>query len=342
MTTPSDRYSRQSRFPPLGDAGQQRLAAARAVICGCGALGSMSAALLARAGVGNLRIVDRDFVELNNLQRQMLFDESDVAADLPKAVAAAENLRAINSSIEIEPVVADITAANVLELCAGADVLLDGTDNFETRFLLNEAALKLNIPWVYGGAIGASGQCLTMIPGETICLRCLIPESPPPGSLPTCDSAGILGPIIGVIASLQVCEAIKIASGNRAAINRQLTVVELWENQIRQVGLQRLQAEGCPTCRNGEFPWLAGEHGSQTAILCGRNAVQIRPAAGKLDLADLATKLAGVGAVTRNAYLLRLAVDDYVLTVFPDGRAIIAGVDDPVMARTLYARYIGA
>ncbi len=183
---------------------------------------------------------------------------------------------------------------------------------------------------------------MTIIPGETPCLRCLIPESPPPGSMPTCDSAGILGSIIGVIASMQACEAIKVLSGNRAAVNRQLTVIELWDNHIRQVGLERLRVDGCPTCRGGEFPWLAGERGSQTAILCGRNAVQIQPAAGKLDLAELAVRLAGVGRVTRNAYLLRLAVDDYVLTIFPDGRAIIGGVDDPAAARNLYARYIGA
>jgi molybdopterin-synthase adenylyltransferase len=337
-----DRYVRQMRFAPLGEAGQRRLGAARVLVCGCGALGSMIAALLARAGVGKLRIVDRDFLELNNLQRQMLYDEADVAAALPKAIAAANQLRKINSSIEIEPVVADVTAANVLALCDGIDLILDGTDNFETRFLVNEAALKLGLPWVYGGAIGASGQSLTILPGETPCLRCVVPEPPPPGTMPTCDTAGVLGPVIGVIASIQACEAIKIASGNRAAISRSLTVIDLWENRIRQLGLDRLRETGCPTCREADYPWLSGRSGSQTAILCGRNAVQISPAGGAISLESLADKLAGVGRVTRNPYLLRLAVGDYLLTIFPDGRAIIGGTDDVSVARTVYAKYVGA
>jgi molybdopterin/thiamine biosynthesis adenylyltransferase len=342
-TDPSlDRYVRQMRFAPLGEEGQRRLGAARVLVCGCGALGSMIAALLARAGVGKLRIVDRDFLELNNLQRQMLYDEADVAAALPKAIAAANQLHKINSAIEIEPIVADVTAANVLALCDGIDLILDGTDNFETRFLVNEAALKLGLPWVYGGAIGASGQCLTILPGETPCLRCVVPEPPPPGTMPTCDTAGVLGPVIGVIASIQACEAIKIASGNRAAISRSLTVIDLWENRIRQLGIERLRETGCPTCREADYPWLSGRSGSQTAILCGRNAVQINPPAGAISLESLADKLAGVGRVTRNAYLLRLAVGEYLLTIFPDGRAIIGGTDDVSVARTVYAKYVGS
>jgi molybdopterin/thiamine biosynthesis adenylyltransferase len=336
-----DRYVRQLRYAPLGEEGQRRLMAGRALVCGCGALGSMIAALLARAGVGKLRIVDRDFLELNNLQRQMLYDEVDVAAGLPKAIAAAENLRRVNSTIEIEPVVADVTAANVLELCRDIDVVVDGTDNFETRFLVNEAALRLGLPWVYGGAVGASGQSMTIIPGETPCLRCLVPEAPPPGTLPTCDTAGVLGPIIGVVASIQAGEAIKILSGNQAAVSRSLTVIDLWDNRIRQMGLDRLREQGCPTCRGGEYPWLTGQRGSQTAILCGRNAVQIHPAGGRISLEALADKLDGVGRVTRNAYLLRVAIDDYLLTIFPDGRAIIGGTDDIATARTIYAKYVG-
>ncbi len=337
------RYARQERFAPLGEAGQRKLQASRVLICGCGALGSMLATLLARAGVGMLRIVDRDFLELNNLQRQMLYDEADVAAQYPKAIAAAEKLRQINSSIQIEPHVADISAANILELASGMDLLLDGLDNFETRYLINEASQKLRLPWVYGGAIGASGQSMTILPGETPCLRCLIPESPPPGTMPTCDTAGVLGPIIGVVASIQVCEAIKILSGNRSAVQRGLLVVDLWENRFRAMGLDSLQERGCPTCREQDYPWLTGQHGSQTAILCGRNAIQIQaPARMKIDLPSLAEKLAGVGTVTHNRHLLRLAVDDYLLTVFPDGRSIIGGTDDPATARTLYARYIGS
>ena len=235
-----ERYIRQIRFPPLGEEGQRRLASARALVCGCGALGSVIANTLVRAGVGAVRIVDRDFVELSNLARQTLFDEADAAAGLPKAVAAAEKLRRINSSVEIEPVVADVNHANIERFCEGVDVILDGTDNFETRFLINDAAVKLRLPWIYGGCVGAEGQTMTIIPGETPCLGCLMETCPPPGSTPTCDTAGILGPIVGVIASIEAIEAIKILSGNRDAISRQLTIVDLWQNRIKQVDVSRL------------------------------------------------------------------------------------------------------
>ncbi len=336
------RYARQMRYPALGEAGQRRLAAARVLICGCGALGSVAADILARAGVGRLRIVDRDFLETSNLQRQVLFDEADVAANLPKVIAAAEKLRRINRDIEIEPVVADVTAGNVLELYREIDLIVDGTDNFETRYLLNEAALRLEIPWVYGGAIGATGQTMTILPGETACFRCIMPEPPPPGSTPTCDTAGILAPASHVVASLQACEAIKILSGNRAAINRRLAVIDLWDNSVRHLGLDRLRETGCPTCRDGDESWLSGRQGSQTAVLCGRNAVQLAPAGASLELAALAEKLAGVGQIVLNPYLLRLTVESgHVLTLFTDGRAVISGTDDVTLARTLYARYVG-
>jgi len=337
-----DRYVRQMRYPPLGKAGQQRLFASTALICGCGALGSVLANTLARAGVGRLRIVDRDFLELNNLQRQVLYDEQDVAAGLPKAIAAQNKLRAINSEIEIEAIVADVDHANIAQLVNGVEMILDGTDNFETRYLLNDASIHFNIPWVYGGCIGAEGQTMTIVPGDTPCLRCLMPEAPPPGSTPTCDTAGILGPIINVIASIEACEAIKILSGNRAAINRSLTVFELWDNRIRQVKLDSLQGIECETCRHKKFPWLAGERGSHTAILCGRNAVQLSfPDRHPLALDSLAEKLSAVGTVTGNKFLLRLAVDQFLITVFPDGRAIIGGTEDITEAKTLYAKYIG-
>jgi molybdopterin-synthase adenylyltransferase len=315
------------------------------LICGCGALGTVLANTLARAGVGSLRIVDRDFVETNNLQRQVLFDEQDVADELPKAVAAAKKLRQINSEIEIDSIVADVDHTNILKLCEGVDLLLDGTDNFETRFLLNDVAAKLKIPWVYGGCLGCEGQTMTILPGETACLRCLMSEAPPPGTTPTCDTAGILAPIINVIASLEAMEAIKILSGHREAINRTLTVIELWDNRVRQVRLDSLRdTSDCPTCKRGEYPWLEGQRGSHTAVLCGRNAVQLTQSRGgeRLSLEDLARKLAGVGRVSRNPFLLRLTVDDYILTVFPDGRAIIGGTDDIATARTLYAKYIGS
>jgi adenylyltransferase/sulfurtransferase len=297
---------------------------------------------LVRAGVGHVRIVDRDFLELNNLQRQVLFDESDVAEQLPKAIAAARKLEKINSQVEIEPVVADVDSTNIEELAGGVDAIVDGTDNFETRFLVNDAAVKLGIPWVYGGCLGAEGQSMTILPGETPCLRCLILECPAPGTTPTCDTAGILGPAVNVIASIQAAEALKILSGNRDAVSRNLTVIELWDNHLRQVDVTDLREQvDCPTCKHGEYPWLAGRQGSRSAVLCGRNAVQLSHAGTSLSLDELARRLEGIGHLTRNAFLLRLKVDAYEVTVFPDGRAIIGGTDDPAVARTVYAKYIG-
>ena len=236
-------------FPPLGEEGQQRLEQSRVLVCGCGALGSVLANTLVRAGVGHVRIVDRDFLELNNLQRQVLYDESDVASRLPKAIAARNKLRQINSQVEIEAVVADVDFRNLPRLLQNVDVIVDGTDNFETRFLLNDASIHFAIPWVYGGCIGAEGQTMTILPGETPCLRCVLRESPPPGTTPTCDTAGILGPIVNVVASLQACEAIKILSGHSEAVSRTLNVVDLWDNRLRQIQLDALQAaHDCPTC----------------------------------------------------------------------------------------------
>jgi len=342
MQADLDRYVRQMRYPPLGEEGQRRLAAGRALVCGCGALGTVLANTLARAGVGSVRIVDRDFIELNNLQRQVLFDEEDIARGLPKAIAAAEKLGRINSQVGIEPVVADVDHTNIEELCDGVDVIVDGTDNFETRFLLNDAAVRFNIPWVYGGCLGAEGQTMTILPRETPCLRCLIQECPPPGTTPTCDVAGILAPIVSVIASIEAIEAIKILSGNRAAVSRNLTVVELWDNHIRQVDVSSLRDQvDCPTCKHDQFPWLSGKQGSHTAVLCGRNAVQLTHTGVTLSLDDLARQLEGIGQVTRNQFLLRLKVDAYELTLFPDGRAIISGTDDIPTAKTVYAKYVG-
>ena len=267
---PLDRYVRQMRYSPFGEEGQRKLSQGRALVCGCGALGSVLASMLARAGVGHLRIVDRDFLELNNLQRQVLFDEDDLAAGLPKAIAAEAKLRRINSQIHIEALVADVDPTNVLSLLEGVDVVLDGTDNFETRFLLNDACLKRQVPWVYGGCIGAEGQTMTIVPGLTPCLRCVLHDAPPPGTTPTCDTAGVLGPIVGVIASMQACEALKLLSGNRSAVNRTLTVVELWDNRLRQIQLDALKNSGsCPACQAKEFPWLEGRRGSHSASSAG-------------------------------------------------------------------------
>ena len=342
--SPLDRYVRQMRYPPLGEEGQQKLSQSRALVCGCGALGSVLANTLARAGVGNLRLVDRDFLETNNLQRQVLYDEQDVAAGIPKAIAAQTRLQAINSEINIEAIVTDVDHTNIGDLLDQVDVIVDGTDNFETRFLLNDAALQFGIPWIYGGCIGAEGQTMTIVPGETPCLHCLMQGGPPPpGTTPTCDSAGILGPIVNVIASYQALEALKLLSGNQAAINRDLTVFEMWDNRIRQVKLDGLLASAdCPSCKQGERSWLNGQRGSHTAVLCGRNAVQLSfPEQETLSLPQLEEKLTGLGPVTRNQYLLRAEIEPYRITVFPDGRAIIGGTDDISEAKTVYARYIG-
>jgi adenylyltransferase/sulfurtransferase len=338
------RYDRQTRFAPLGIDGQRRLAQSRALVCGCGALGSVIAETLVRAGVGFVRIVDRDFLELNNLQRQVLYDEADVAEGLPKAIAAANKLRRINSEIAVEPVVADVTHRNIAELAGDVGVIVDGTDNFATRFLLNDFAVERGTPWVNGGCIGAEGQTMTILPGETACLACLIAEAPPPGSTPTCDTAGILAPIVNVIASIEACEALKILSGRREAVSRRLAIIDVWDNQLRHVDISRLrETSDCRVCQHREFVWLDGERGDASVTLCGRNAVQLSaPSRSALSLADLERRLTGVGRVQRNPFLLRLSVDSYLLTVFPDGRTIVSGTNDVAVARTLHARFIGA
>jgi adenylyltransferase/sulfurtransferase len=342
-TTPN-RYDRQARFAPLGDEGQQRLASARALVCGCGALGSVIAETLVRAGVGLVRIADRDFVELNNLQRQVLYDEQDVADGLPKAIAAANKLRRINSDIEVESIVADVTHHNIAALAGDVDLIVDGTDNFATRFLLNDFAIKHDKPWVYGGCIGAEGQTMTILPGETTCLACLMADAPPPGTTPTCDTAGIIAPIVGVVASIEAAEALKILSGHRESVSRRLTIIDLWDNQVRHVDLATLKANGdCRVCKHHEFVWLSGARSDSTAVLCWRNAVQLSgPQGTAVSLNDLAVRLAGVGLIQQNAFLLRFFVDDYALTVFPDGRTIVGGTNDIATARTVHARYIGA
>ncbi|MBO0697362.1 MAG: ThiF family adenylyltransferase [Zavarzinella sp.] len=342
-----ERYSRQVRVPGIGKAGQERIGKARVTLCGCGALGTVIANHLVRAGVGFVRIVDRDFVEISNLQRQVLFDESDVSGNLPKAVAAANKLRAVNSAITVEPVVADIDRTNILALCQDADLILDGTDNFEVRYTINDAAVKLGKPWVFGGAVGTEGQTMTIIPGETPCLRCVFEASPGPGEVGTCETAGVLGPAVAVVASYQAAEAIKLLAGKKDAINRELLTFDLWLNTSRRIKIARLlDARNCPCCQQRKFEWLEGEHGTQTTSLCGRNAVQVsHRVTGRLSLEELAKQLGVSGQVSFNKFLLKFqlreAGSDYEFTVFPDGRAIIKGTDDTDKARTLYAKYIG-
>ena len=343
----AERYSRQSRVPGIGKAGQERIGRSRVTVCGCGALGTVLANHLVRAGVGFVRIVDRDFVEVSNLQRQVLFDESDVTNNMPKAVAAANKLRAVNSAITIEPVVADIDRTNVIDLCKDADVILDGTDNFEVRYTINDAAVKLGKPWVFGGAVGTEGQTMTIVPGETPCLRCVFEASPGPGEVGTCETAGVLGPAVAVVASYQAAEALKLLAGKKEAINRELVTFDLWLNTGRRIKIARLlEARNCPCCKQRKFEWLEGEHGTQSTTLCGRNAVQVsHRVSGRLSFDDLAKQLGVSGQVSFNKFLLKFqlkeAGSDYEFTVFPDGRAIIKGTDDTDKARTLYAKYIG-
>lgn len=346
-TNPSslERYSRQTLFAGLGEDGQRRLMKSHALLVGCGALGTVLAETLVRAGVGSLRIVDRDFVEISNLQRQVLFDEDDVADRVPKAVAAANKLRRINSHVEIDAVVTDAGPSNIRQLAEGAEVILDGTDNFEIRFLLNDLSLETGVPWIYGGVIGSHGQTMTIFPNKTACLRCLIETAPAPGTTDTCDTAGVIGPAVNVVASLEATAAMKILSGRRDLVEPVLTVIDVWDGTFRQMSVRDLRDQGdCPACKRGERPWLRGEQGSQSTVLCGRNAVQVAPPEGmSVDFDDLAKKLKGVGEVSVNRYLLRLELSDpdYELTIFKDGRAIIKGTDKAATARSIYARYVG-
>lgn len=336
-----ERYLRQTIFAPLGAQGQERLLAARVVIIGCGANGSVMANTLARAGVGTLIVTDRDFVELKNLQRQILFDEEDVAKGMPKAIAAAEKLRRANSSIHVEGIVTDVNAENIEELIAGATLVMDGTDNFETRFIINDACVKHSIPWIYAGAVASYGMTMTIVPRETACLRCVFQREPAPGTLPTCDTAGILPPIVNVMASLASAEAIKFIAG-AGARNPGLINIDVWENSFDVLSIAR--RDDCPTCGQGKFEFLEGQRGgTMTASLCGRNAVQVNPGRGHtIKLDELAERLRGVGQVVVNEYLIRANVDNFEITIFPDARAIIKGTDDATVARSVYAKYVGS
>ncbi len=345
---PLDRYSRQMRFPGVGKAGQLKLLASRVTLCGCGALGTVLANVLVRAGVGFIRVVDRDFVEPSNLQRQVLFDEADVANNMPKAEAAAVKMRQINSSVTVEPVVADIDRTNIEDLTRDADLILDGSDNFEVRYLINDVAIKHGKPWVYGGAVGSQGMTMTILPGETPCLRCVFEAAPNPGDVGTCETAGVLAPTVNVVASYQATEALKILSGNLAAVSRELLTLDVWENTNRRVKVAPLKGRKgeCVCCAKRQFEWLDGAHGTQTTTLCGRNAVQVsHRAANTLDFDQLAATLRASGTVTFNKFLLKFSVeekgDPFEFTVFPDGRAIIKGTSETDRARTLYAKYVG-
>lgn len=343
-TTPEalQRYSRQMLLPQFGVAGQERLSRARVVVIGVGALGTVLASGVVRAGVGFVRLVDRDFIEEHNLQRQLLYDEDDIAANLPKAVAAALKLRRVNHHVMIEPVVADVNPNNVEALIADCDLVLDGGDNFEVRMLVNDACLKHRRPWIYGAAIGTYGMTMPFLPGDGPCFRCLLADVPAPGSTDTCDTVGVLGTVPQVIAGLQVTEALKLLTGHSEALCRDLRYFDLWTADMERVRLQKSDTP-CPACDEGRYEFLDSREGTWATALCGHEAVQITMrGTAQVDLARLAERLRAVGQVVCNEYLLRLSVDGYELTVFNGGRTIIRGCTDPTVARALYARYIGA
>lgn len=341
MSILEDRYSRQIRFNPIGTDGQEKLIASRALICGCGALGSVIAERLGRSGVGNLRIVDRDWVEESNLQRQTLFNEQDALERTPKAVAATRTLKQINRHVNIEPVVEDVTHENMEEIAKDCDLILDGTDNFETRFLINDYCVKHRLPWVHGGCLGGSGQIMSYLPGETGCFRCLVPELPSREAMETCDSAGVLGPAIGIIASWQAAEALKILSGNLDAVCKGLIVVDCWQTDCRVIGMKPNAA--CQCCGHSEYPFLSGEIRTDSTVLCGKNAVQISHSFGEqMDFTKLGDSLSQIGEVKQNAFFVRLAWEDYSVTIFRDGRTIVEGTTDIGQAKSVIAQTIGS
>lgn len=335
-----DRYRRQTLFAPLGPEGQARLRASRVSIVGLGALGCASSMLLARSGVGRLRLYDRDFVELDNLQRQVLYDESDVAQDLPKAQAAARHLRAVNTDVVVEPFVSDVNVSNVRGVVQDADLVIDGTDNFETRLLINDACIEAGRPWLYAACVGSSAMAMAVVPGRTPCLRCLLPTQPPPGSSPTCDTAGILNSAVTLAVSFQVAEAVKILAGKPDDLTPGIFIADLWQGEFRVIRLH--PRPDCPACVRKRFDYLRGAAGAHATSLCGRNAVQILPAAmTAVDLEELSRRLAAVGKVRHNGFLLKFALEDFEMTLFSDGRAIVKGTGDVARAKALYARYIG-
>ena len=352
-----NRYHRQILLSQIGPSGQERLSAAHVLLVGCGALGSVLADQLVRAGVGSMCIVDRDVVELTNLQRQVLFDEDDARQGVPKAVAAARRLQWVNSEVRVEPVVADVHAGNVEELVGlgvsgrRVDLILDGTDNVETRYLLNDFAVKHGVPWIYGACVGTEGRVMTIRPPHTACLRCVFADPPEAGELPTCDTAGVLGPVAAAVASVQSVAAIKLLTGQADAATEALVTLDLWAGRFRATSLSDARRPDCRTCGRREFDFLDSPSGRPVS-LCGRNAVQVRPAVAPVafDLGRIAAKLRALGPVEQNAYLVRCALEDasrgespkLQLTVFRDGRAIIQGTTNTEQARSIYARTVGS
>jgi molybdopterin/thiamine biosynthesis adenylyltransferase len=350
MDVAIERFRRQLAYPQVGMQGQERLATSKVAIVGMGALGSTIAERLARCGVGWIRLIDRDWVELDNLPRQSLYTLHDAEYQLPKAVAAANHLAAIDPKLHLEPIVSDLSHRNALECLSGVDLVLDGTDNFEARYLINDVCVSLGIPWVHAGIIGASGQAMLVEPGKTACFRCLLPDPPPIESMQTCDSVGVLGPAVGVIASWQALLGMKwIVRGaseqaldptSPPAMASQLTIFELWSGEVRNVTLHRM--EDCPTCVQRKLEFLTGAGVSDAKVLCGKNAVQIHVPQGRgVDLGVLSERLRKTGEVVETPFLIRFTVDSYRISVFPDGRGIVHGTENPEEARKIFARWIG-
>jgi len=334
-----DRYSRQVLFSGIGAEGQRRLGAARVAIVGCGATGSSLAGLLARAGIGKLRIIDRDYVEPSNLQRQALFDEIDAAESFPKALAAARKISQFNSDVSVTGLVDDLTPANVEGLLGGMDLILDATDNFETRYLINDFAVKNNVPWIYAGAVGSYSVSMNVIPGETACLTCIFPEAPT-GIIETCDTAGILNSAVNIAVSMQATEAIKILIGAKQNLRGTILSIDLWNNEHAEMSTAKPRAD-CRTCGLREFPHLAGE-GRPHITLCGRNSVQIHERHRPISFPEMQARLEPHGKVKFNDFVLKFWRDGFEMTLFPDGRAIIKGTTDSAIARSLYARFVGS
>lgn len=337
--TKDDRYSRQVLFKQVGAEGQRKLSCSRVVIVGCGATGAALASLLARAGVGTLRLIDRDYVEFSNLQRQSLFDENDARESVPKAIAAARQISRFNSQITVEPHVADLIPQNIDTLLASSDLILDGTDNFETRYLINDYAIKNSVPWIYSAAVGSYLVTMNILPGQTACLACIFPESPR-GTVETCETAGILNSAVNLVAALAAAETLKHLVGSHSEMRRTLLSWDVWSNEHAEVTASTPRAQ-CSVCGRREFVHLAGE-GRPHITLCGRNSVQIHEGERPLDFAEISGRLQPLGRVRHNSLILKFWRDPYEITLFPDGRAIIKGTTDTAVARSLYARYVGS
>jgi adenylyltransferase/sulfurtransferase len=341
MNNMTNRYLKQILFEDIGKEGQQKLSGSSAVIAGCGGLGTVIANSLVRSGIGRVVIVDRDFIELDNLARQVLFDEDDIRRGLPKAIAAAEKLRRINSEVTVEPVVADLTAANVEGIFKNADVVLDGTDNFETRFLINDACVKLGIPWIYAGVVATYGMIFSIVPGETPCLQCFIKDLPAPGSAPTCDTVGVLGTAVNIIASVEVTEGLKILVGKRDSLLRKLIYIDAWQGTWNSFEIKK-DDKRCPVCDDRHFTFLKKREGIVLTNRCGQNAVQITPPTlMKISFPELTSRLKPLGEVSYNDYIFGFTIKPYEFIVFHDGRTIIKGTTDESEAKTLFAKYIG-